>query len=752
LKAEEEARVKAEQAAKANAEEEARIKAEEEAKIKAEQQTKVKVKEEIRVKAEEAKAQEEARIKEEQEAIEKAEEEAEAKAQEEARVKAEDEAKIKAEHEAEVKAEQEVRVKAEQQANVEAEKESRMKAEQETEAKAEEEARIRVQNGAKLKAEQKAKSKVEEEACIKAEQEAIVRAEQEAKLKAEEEVRTKVEEEDRVKAEQEAKAKAEDQARTKMEEETRVKAEQEAKAKAEQETRTKVEEEARVNAEQEVNAKAEEEARIKAEDEVRVKAEQETRAKIEEEAHIKAEEEVKVKADEVARINVEKVAIVETKEEAKAKTDEEAKVKAEEQARAKAMTEEQVCIKREKARMKAEEELEPNGAEEIEHVGETRISELERLEREFGLINTVAVIDDKITKLNVAGIEYQPIESRKVDSSFHERGSGVLEKIKTKDDVIANQQTEITADLVELEGLKQNKLKRVEKSNIGEVEDLEQTSSEVSRFANYEESRVEDVVTSPGHELVDDEAKKLADAITKSDELYIPPKKVLASTSLLMKKLEGVSLENYSGKEGLFSERNIGVHAGNTLKVPVRVSVPGSIVEFSIVKKSYDFSFGINAFLDEGRVEKIKEMTPFRKRSDTQKILVPAESAPCTMQFLFTNNYSTLLEKVHLGYQIRVIPPSIETIQLGRRRRTKSSLKFLESEVLSQREILKTSAIRVAELDRDAIRLQNDINEKIARLDSIRAEEESLRKMLSRAREIPQLTNRINKNIYPNEF
>ena len=142
----------------------------------------------------------------------------------------------------------------------------------------------------------------------------------------------------------------------------------------------------------------------------------------------------------------------------------------------------------------------------------------------------------------------------------------------------------------------------------------------------------------------------------------------------------------------------------------------------------------------------MQEMTPFRKRSDTQKILIPAGSAPCTMQFAFSNDYSTLLERVRLGYKIRVIPPPVEAIKLGRRRRTTSSLNFLESEISSQRELLKTSTVRVAGLDRDAIRLQNEINEKAAKLESIRAEEIRLKKVLGSARERPLATNRINSN------
>lgn len=114
------------------------------------------------------------------------------------------------------------------------------------------------------------------------------------------------------------------------------------------------------------------------------------------------------------------------------------------------------------------------------------------------------------------------------------------------------------------------------------------------------------------------------------------------------------------------------------------------------------------------------------------------------MQFSFTNSYSTLLEKVRLGYKIRVIPPSIETVKLGRTRRTISSINFLESEISSQREVLRESTARVEELDRDAARLQNEINERTAKLELIKAEEERLKNLISSARTPPSRTKGIN--------
>lgn len=135
----------------------------------------------------------------------------------------------------------------------------------------------------------------------------------------------------------------------------------------------------------------------------------------------------------------------------------------------------------------------------------------------------------------------------------------------------------------------------------------------------------------------------------------------------------------------------------------------------------------LNIFLAN---ESIQDVSPFRQKSDTQKIVVPAGSAPCTMQFAFTNNYSTLLQKVRLGYTIRVIPPSVETLQLGRSKRAISALNFLESEIVSQRESVQEFTSRVDELDREATRLSLEITEMEEKIEKIQAEEERLKKLI----------------------
>eukprot|EP00536_Pseudo-nitzschia_multiseries_P002940 jgi/Psemu1/236216/estExt_Genewise1.C_420003 len=336
---------------------------------------------------------------------------------------------------------------------------------------------------------------------------------------------------------------------------------------------------------------------------------------------------------------------------------------------------------------------------------DNRMSELERLEKEFGVSTEI------LTK------------------SKGQRDSGALNEIEQKYDKIEREQSEVASRLLEVQ--------RIEERNVNDSKLKEQTRSrdlqflqEITRDSNDILRDGQEVVSSSEENRPDEKASKLADKITKIDELYTPNEQVFANTALLLKEVMGPSLENYSGKEAFFSERDATVQAGNTLSVPVRISTPGTVVEFSIEKKSYDFGFGISAFMDEGKVAKIREMTTFRKKTETESIVVPAGCAPCTMQFKFANSYSTLLEKARVGYKIRVIPPSAETIKLGRRRRAESSLKLLESELESQRQILETSNARVVDLERQAMELQNDIIEKSAKLETIMADEERLKKVL----------------------
>jgi len=539
-----------------------------------------------------------------------------------------------------------------------------------------------------------------------------------------------------------------------------MKSQLEEKIRAEFEAKAKAEEEAKIMAELEAKAKAAEEAKMKAELEAKIRAELEAEAKAEEEARTKVEQEAK----EEARAKAEVENMIKEEQRARIKAEEEAKVKAKQafmkKAQVDATTESHQQVDGTASNVLKPDILsEESNEKNTDSIAGNRMTELERLEREFGLSDSNEHLNGKNSNLSIPGIQNLSTASREMGlESLPGSGNGIFENIQEKHNLIEKEQSEVSARLISLERTSKRGTQTTEEKNVENYEDMDETNLEDLRFLEEITRKEkglegEELVTSPEHNLVDDEDMMLAHTITKSDEVYEPSQKTLSSTALLMKEVAGTSLENFSGKESYLSEKDVAVQAGNTLNVPIRVSAPGSIVEFSIEKKSYDFSFGITAVLDEGEVAKIKEMAPFLKKSDTQKIVVPAGSAPCTMQFKFANNYATLLEKVRLNYTIRVIPPSAETVMLGRKRRTKASLESLEVEILSQREILKTSKLRVAELQRDEMDLQNKIDEKSDQLESIRAEEERLKNLLSAAKQqaqIPKKTSDGNK--FLNEF
>ena len=83
-----------------------------------------------------------------------------------------------------------------------------------------------------------------------------------------------------------------------------------------------------------------------------------------------------------------------------------------------------------------------------------------------------------------------------------------------------------------------------------------------------------------------------------------------------------------------------------------------------------------------------------------------------------------------MNYKIRVIPPSIETLQLGRRRRAKSTLDLVESKLSSRRGMLETLSSQLAVLEQEATEIQNKIKDINSKLELIRADEENLKKLL----------------------
>lgn len=84
-----------------------------------------------------------------------------------------------------------------------------------------------------------------------------------------------------------------------------------------------------------------------------------------------------------------------------------------------------------------------------------------------------------------------------------------------------------------------------------------------------------------------------------------------------------------------------------------------------------------------------------KRKVVTDRLLVGAGSAPSVMTFTFENRNSWTLE---MTYQIRVIPPPIETAIAGRRLRAQAGVRFIDSDLQKL-----DARLGVASSERDAL-------------------------------------------------
>jgi hypothetical protein len=104
------------------------------------------------------------------------------------------------------------------------------------------------------------------------------------------------------------------------------------------------------------------------------------------------------------------------------------------------------------------------------------------------------------------------------------------------------------------------------------------------------------------------EAKAVAEATASADAAYIPSASLMNATTAepLLHQVDGPSLADYYdpnspvGKESIYVGRSVPIAAGGSLTIPIQVSSPGSVVEYSVENKQYDFGFGITAEREEG--------------------------------------------------------------------------------------------------------------------------------------------------------
>lgn len=178
------------------------------------------------------------------------------------------------------------------------------------------------------------------------------------------------------------------------------------------------------------------------------------------------------------------------------------------------------------------------------------------------------------------------------------------------------------------------------------------------------------------------EAKAVAEATATADAQYVPSVTLMNSNDprSILRQVDGLSdLADYEEKESIYVGRSVPITAGGALEIPIQVATPGSVVEYAVENKQYDFGFSITAERDDS-VTLVKEKTRVDASKDgpiTGKFLVG--SVPCWIRFKFENDYSWIREKI-VSYKITVTPPSLDTLQAGRRRRAKACLKAVTND------------------------------------------------------------------------
>lgn len=93
-----------------------------------------------------------------------------------------------------------------------------------------------------------------------------------------------------------------------------------------------------------------------------------------------------------------------------------------------------------------------------------------------------------------------------------------------------------------------------------------------------------------------DKAKATADAAFKPSNTALNAK----TADALLALVDGPQLDSYDAKESVYVGRSIPLLAGKSLTVPIQVSVPGSVVDYTIEILNYDIGLSIEAERDEG--------------------------------------------------------------------------------------------------------------------------------------------------------
>lgn len=98
------------------------------------------------------------------------------------------------------------------------------------------------------------------------------------------------------------------------------------------------------------------------------------------------------------------------------------------------------------------------------------------------------------------------------------------------------------------------------------------------------------------------EAKAVAEATATADSQFVPSVSLMNSTDpmAIMKQVDGLrDLSDYEEKESIYVGRTVPIAAGGALEIPIQVGTPGSVVEYAVENKQYDFGFSITAERDD---------------------------------------------------------------------------------------------------------------------------------------------------------
>jgi len=221
------------------------------------------------------------------------------------------------------------------------------------------------------------------------------------------------------------------------------------------------------------------------------------------------------------------------------------------------------------------------------------------------------------------------------------------------------------------------------------------------------------------------EAKAVAEATATADAQYVPSVSLMNSNDPLaiLGQVDGLSdLSDYEEKESVYVGKSVPITAGGSLEIPIQVATPGSVVEYAVENKQYDFGFSITAERDDS-VTLVKEQTRVDASKDgpiTGKFLVG--SVPCWIRFKFDNDFSWIREKI-ISYKVTVTPPSLETLRAGRRRRARACLKAVTDDFKSADKRRRAAGDQLTVLETELEELRLELAQKTKSLQAAKDEE-----------------------------